>query len=884
VIHALKRVLRRLLSRLRRRRLDSELGEELQSHYLMKRRAGEVTGLSEREASQEARREMGNMTLARERSRDAWSFRFLEDFMHDFRYAIRILRKNPGFSIIAILSLALGIGGNTAIFGFVNALLIRPLAYPDPAALMRITEFFPKAGYDLFRDKCHSMEIALVSPGAEFNLTGQGQAVRIAGSDVSANFFSVLGVQVERGRTFRDGEDRPGRDALAILSHTLWQTQFAGDLNIIGRTITLAGVNRTVVGVMPASFAFPSRRVQFWIPARIDPTAREQYWAGEFVPLIARLRPGANIALARLEVHSVVEGIWKLFPWPMPRNWNSDATVISLQSDLVGDVRARLLILLSAVAAVLLIACANIASLLLSRALSRRKEMALRSAIGAGSSRIMRQLLTEALALGLAGSIAGVLLGAVASSMFNSILPSDLPGTETIGVDFPLVGFAVALGVVTGLAFGVVPALSARRVNLADTLKAGTQRSSGRRWSHLRSVLVTIEVALAVVLVVGAGLLMKSLYALSTVELGFSPQRVLTVKISPEQSLCAEPRNCIASYGRLLERARGVSGTVAVALANTVPLDGELPAMAADVEDHPKTADFPSPMLWTGAITPGYLPLMGIPLIAGREFADGDGREAPRVVLVTASTARHFWPHENAIGKHIKPVWEKQWRTIVGVVADVRQHNLANRSPGTISGAIYMPYAQSVTYQGDNGPSAVMNLLVKTAAKAPWAASEIRRMAIEANPNVPVGEVVPLENIASESIAGFRSTTQVFLLFAAAALALAAIGIYGLISYSVTQRTYEIGVRMAIGATGGSIVGLIVRQSLRVMLFGLLAGLAASFVLTRFLSGFLFDLGPTDPMTFLEVAALLILVDVAASAGPAWRASRVDPIRTLRAE
>jgi predicted permease len=808
----------------------------------------------------------------------------MHTLLQDIRYALRMLIKNPGFSAIAILSLALGIGGNTAIFGFVNALLIRPLPYPEPATLVRITEFFPKAGYDLFLDKCHSMEIALVGPGAEFNLTGQGQAVRITGSDVSANFFSVLGVQVERGRAFRDREDRPGRDAIVILSHTLWQTQFGGDPNVAGRTIAIAGVNRTVVGVMPASFAFPSRRVQFWIPARIDPTAREQYWAGEFVPLIGRLRPGASIAVARAEVRSVVEGLWKLFPWPMPRNWNSDATVISLQSDLVGNVRERLLILLSAVAAVLLIACANIASLLLSRAISRRKEMALRSAIGAGSSRIVRQLLTEGLALGLAGSIAGVLLGAVASSMFNSILPSDLPGAETLGVDLPLVGFAVALGVVTGLASGVVPALSARKVNLADTLKAGSQRSSGRGWSHLRSWLVTVEVALAVVLVVGAGLLMKSLYALSTAQLGFSPQRILTVKISPEQSLCAEPRNCIASYGRLLERARGISGGVAVAIANTVPLDGELPAIAADLEDHPKTADFPSPMLWTGAITPGYLPLMGIPLIAGRKFNDSDGRQAPGVVLITASTAKRFWPHESAIGKHIKPVSEKLWRTIVGVVADVRQHNLANRSPDAISGAIYMPYAQSVTYQGDNGPPAVMNLLVKTAAKAPQAASEIRRVATEANPNVPVGQVVPLEGIVSESIAGVRSTTQVFLLFAAAALALAAIGIYGLISYCVTQRTYEIGVRMAIGATGGSIVGLIVRHNLRVMLLGLLAGLAASFVLTRFLSGFLFGLAPTDPMTFLEVAALLIVVDVAASAGPAWRASRVDPIRTLRAE
>ena len=742
---ALKRAWRRLLFRLRRDQLDAELREELQLHRELKEKSGE--------SADEVRREMGNVTLERERSRDAWSFRFVEDFLHDFGHALRMMRKNPGFSLAAVLSLALGIGGNTAIFSFVNALLIRPLPYPEPDRLVRITSSFPMAGYEILQQSCRSMEIASVSPGAEYNLTGNGPATRLTGSDVSANFFTVLGVGAERGRTFQVGENRPGADTSIILSHSLWQERFGADPGIVGRPVILAGVSRTVVGVMPPSFAFPSRRVQFWIPSRINPGQQEEYWSGEFVPLIARMRSANGIALAQREVHGVVEGLWKRFPWPMPRNWNSDSKVVSLQTDLVGDVRGRLLILLAAVGSVLLIACSNIACLLLSRAISRRKEMALRAAIGAGRSRIVRQLLAEGIALGVTGSLVGLLVGGAAPALLMSILPGDLPGSDAIRLDFTVIVFTLGLGLATGIVFGLAPALSAGRADLADTLKSGTQRNAGVAWSRLRSCLVAAEVAFAVVLVLGAGLLMKSLYGLSTVKTGFNVDRILTVKISPDQSLCADPQRCIASYRRLVEEAHGIAGATEVALANTLPMDGTLPLIAADVENHPRTADHPSPMLWAGAVSAGYLKLMGIPLLEGRSLNDADGPKAPGVLLVSAATAKRFWPNESAIGKHIKAVFDQQWRTIVGVVADVRQFNLDNNpSTSWINGAMYMPYAQSV--QADRHMPAVMNLLVKTAVHTPQIANEIRQVAMQADPNVPVGPVLPLENIVADSIAG----------------------------------------------------------------------------------------------------------------------------------
>ncbi|MBV9763988.1 MAG: ABC transporter permease [Acidobacteriaceae bacterium] len=812
-----------------------------------------------------------------------WTFLSLERLLQDLRYAARIFAKTPAFSAVAIFSIALGIGGNAAMFSLVNALLIRPLPYVEPDRLIRITGTYPRAALPVFQQQSRTMNVAAASTGSEFNLAGQGEPVRVFGSDVSANFFTVLGSPISRGRTFKEGEDSPGRDGVVVLSHSLWKGKFASDSAIIGRVITLNGVNRQVIGITPPDFAFPSAKVQLWVPMRLDPSNFLEYWAGGFVPFFARLRPGATAWEARGEIHSLITRFRRTFPYPMARSWNANASAIPLQQDLVGDIRGRLIILLCSVALVLFIACVNVASLLLSRATVRRKEIALRAALGAGRSRIVGQLLTESVLLALVGGGLGLLLGSAALSIFKSVLPSATPGIARAVVDWHVVAVAAALALCTGLAFGIAPAWSASQIDLTESIKTGSQRSTAGIWAAVRSWLIAGEVALTVILVVSAALLMKSLYRLSESSPGFNPGNVLMVRISPNQFLCKERSACVALYQRILEHARNISGVTEAAVTNTLPLDGEFPTIPVDLEGHPKSVDYPSPMLWFGAITPEYFHILRIPLLAGREFTQADGANSARVLLVTASTARRLWPGEDPIGKHIKaPAGDGQWRTVVGVLGDVRQYSLSKDFPDWVTGALYMPYAQSMREDGQI--PAAMTLLAKTSSHSPLIATEIRSLAQDQAPDVPVGEAKPLEDTISSSISDFRSTIRVFMSFAGIALLLAAIGIYGLVSYWVTQRTYEIGLRLALGATRPRILTMILTQSLRVTLYGIFAGLFSAFLLTRYLGSLLYGVAPTDPMTFGAVAAVLLGVAITATGFPAWKAARIDPVKSLRVE
>lgn len=876
---------RRIAFRWRRPQLERELAEELEFHRALKQEENSRAGLSANAAADLTRRQMGNITAAREESREKWSFLALERLGHDLRHALRMFRRNPAFTALAVVSLALGIGGSAAVFSLVNALLIQPLPYSEPGRLLRITGSYPKAALVMFHQQSRAMDVAAVSPGSEWNLTGEGEAVRLFGSAISVNLLTLLGAPVEQGRSFEPGEDRPGNDAVVILSHALWRNKFGGDPGIVGRMILLNGVSRRVVGVMPPGFSYPSARAQLWVPMRIDPSILfEDYWGGEFTPLIARLRPGANIEQTRSEIASLVPQIRKSFPFPMPRDWNAEATAIPLQQDIVGGVREKLLVLFSSVGIVLLIACANVAGLLLARATVRRKELALRAALGAGRGRIVRQLLTESVLLSLIGGALGILLGTSALSVFRTVLPQDTPGIADVTIDLRVLAFAAALAVSTGIAFGTAPALSAARIDLTESIKTGSQRHSGRGWIGLRSWLIGAEVALTVVLLVAAGLLIKTVYVLSAVNPGFRPEQILTIRITPNQSLCGQRARCLALYDELLRRARAISGVSAVAIANTIPLDGRfaLSAIPVDVEGHPKTADFPAPMFWAGAITPDYLSMLRIPLLAGRAFNAADSAQSPAVLLVTASTAKRYWPREDPIGKHIKAAADREWRTVVGVVADVRQNELTGQSPGFITGAIYMPYPQAAQ-DGGQLPAA-MNLLVKTSADPSRIGGEMRRLAANLSPNVPISEVQTMEAVVSASIAGRRSTMSLFISFAAAALLLAVVGIYGLVSYSVSQRTYEIGLRLAIGATKTNILALILGQSLRIAVLGIATGILTAILLTRFLSSLLYGVAATDPLTFSAVGALLLGIAAVASCVPAWRAAQIHPTKSLRVD
>lgn len=873
---------RRLVFCWRRPQLYRDLLEELEFHRSLKQQECERLGLLAATSTEMTAKQMGNITMAKEETREMWSFLSLERLLQDLRHAMRMFRRTPGFTSIAVLSLALGIGGNAAIFSLVNALLIRPLPYFEPDRLIRIADVYPRAAVLFFQKRARNMDVAAVSSGGDFNLTDQGEAIRIFGSNVSVNFLSVLGASVARGRGFKPGEDTPGRDGVVILSDSLWKMKLSSDPGIIGRVITLSGVHREVIGIMPPGFSFPSAAVQAWIPMRLDASDFLEYWAGEFVPLIARLRPGASMLQAQHETQMLVSEFRKTFPYPIARDWNADSTAVPLQRDLMGDIRGRLIILLSAVGIVLLIACGNVTSLLLSRATTRRKEIALRAALGAGRLRIVRQLLTESVLLALMGAGLGLVLAMSALVIFKSVLPAMTPGLAQASIDWQVTGSVAALAVLTGLAFGIAPALSASQASLTEAIKTGSQRSTSAIWNRLRTWLIAGEIALTVVLVVSAGLMIKSLYSLSEANPGFNPAHILTIRISPNQSACTQRAACIALYDRLVERARGISGVTDAAISNSIPLNGELPTLAVDVEDRPKDAAHPAPMLFFGAVSPDYLRLMHIPLLRGRNLTSSDGNNAARVLLISESTARHLWPGQNPIGKHIKSADEQQWRTVIGVVGNVRQYSLSQGLPSWIPGAVYMPYAQSARQDGQI--PAAMTLLVKTAVDSAHIRNEILNLARDQNPNVPVGPVRSIDEIVSGSISDLRSTIRVFISFAGTAMLLAAVGIYGLMSYWVTQRIYEIGVRLAIGATRSQIVSTVLRQGLGISLWGIAAGVMAALLLTRFLRSLLYGIGVSDPAIFVIVTVLVLAVATAATAFPAWKAARIDPAKALRVD
>jgi putative ABC transport system permease protein len=811
-----------------------------------------------------------------------WTFRKLERLRQDVRHAVRMYGRTPVFTGICILSIALGIGGNAAMFSLVNALLVRPLPYAQPERLVRITGIYPRAAVPFFQERSRAMEVAAVSVGSEMNLTGQGDASRFLGSSASPNFLSVLGASVGMGRSFKPGEESPGRDRVVIISHSLWKGRFGGDLSVLGRVIRLNDVDREIVGIMPAGFSYPSANVELWFPMRLDPSNFLEYWGTEFMPLVARLRPGAVLGEAHSEIRTLTTQFNVTFPYPMPRDFNANSTALPLQQDLVGDVRDRLLILLCSVTAVLFIACANVSSLLLSRATTRRKEMALRAALGAGRSRIVGQLMTESVGLALTGAGLGVLLGLSALSVFKSVLPSSLPGLAQAEIDWQIVAAVTALSLLTGVAAGLAPAMSASQVDITETIKTGSQRSTSGFWTRLRGAIIAGEVALTLVLLISAGLLLKSVYKLSTANPGFDHARILTVRISPNQSSCMQRDACIALYDRLLQQTSSVVGVKEAAVANSVPLDRRVPTIPVDVEGKPKTADNPAPLLWFEAVSPTYLRMMRIPLVAGRYLTTADGSGSERVLVVPASTAKRFWPNESAIGKHIKPTGSDEWRTVVGVVGDVNHLTLSQALPAGVAGAVYMPYSQSVL--ADGTIPAAMTLLAKVESESARAARTIEQLARDQNPNVPVGRVQSLDDVVFASIADIRSTMLVFASFAGAAIVLAAVGLYSLMSYWVSQRTYEIGLRVAVGCTRQGILSMILAQGLKLTLYGVVAGIVGALVLTRFLAGLLYGVGATDVLTFAVVTALVLSVAVIATAFPAWRATQIDPIGALRAE
>jgi predicted permease len=572
-----------------RSKQQEQLDEEINGHLEMAKRDRIDRGELPAQAERAARREFGNAALVEHVTREQWGWVWLEELLQDLRYGLRVLRKNPGFTAVAVLTLALGIGANTAIFSLVSGVLLRPLPYSHPEQLVSVTGTYPKGAFAAIRERAHAMNVAAYMEGYEFNLTGLGEPVRLTGTLVSAEFFSTLGSQAELGRTFLPGEDLAGQNHFVVLSRSLWQQRFASDPAIVGHWINLEGVPRQVVAVMPGDFRFPSPQTQVWIPLNIDPRNEVEYWAGDFMPLIGRLRPGATVDQAAAEIRVLHSQVRTMFPWPMPANWNAGVSVVSLQTGLASDVRTRLLILLAAVALVLLIACANVANLTLARGAVREKEIAIRSSLGAARHRIIRQLLTESVLMAVVGGALGLALASAGLSLLKSTLPADVPRLADVAVDWRVLVFTAALAILTGVVSGVAPALQSSRTELTGTLKSGargTTLASGR----LRGALVVGELALAVLLVCGAGLLIRSLWALSHVDPGFRSENVLTARVTPNESYCDDPGRCFSFYRDLVSQARALAGVDSAALISTLPLGGRVHKRSIKIEDNAGSA------------------------------------------------------------------------------------------------------------------------------------------------------------------------------------------------------------------------------------------------------------------------------------------------------
>lgn len=801
----------------------------------------------------------------------------MNTLFQDIRYGLRMLLKHKGFTAVAIIALGLGIGANTAIFSLVNGVLLRPLAYPNPEQIVYVEGQNRPSGItdsnvsfpdylDWSKLEAFSHLATFYTASATFSAPNS-EPERVPRAGVSSSFFSVLGVQPVIGRAFLAEEDQAKKENVAILSEGLWKRRFGADPKIIGTQVVINSLPRTVVGVMPAGFDFPEG-TQVWWSLPIDP--QEEPRDNRSFSVIGRLKPGVPLQQAQSQVSTINAQLAKAFP---VTNTGWDANLSLLQERLVRSVRPSLLVLLGAVALVLLIACANVANLLLARAASREKEVAIRAALGASRTRIIRQMLTESLLLSIIGGALGLFLSVWLTDLLISLNPPDSPRFGEVNLDYRVLAFTIALSGLTGLVFGLVPAMQASKLDVSGSLKQGGRTGEGNRRTSARSLLLIGEVALSLMLLVGAGLLIKSFLRLQEVKPGFNPQNVLTASISLPGAKYKENPQRAQFYRDLIERLKAVPGVQSAGAGVNLPLgaSGYQIGRAYIPEGRPMTTE-ESRNASFSAITPEYFQALQIPLIAGRGFTDRDTEEAPKVVLINKSMAtQSFGSPEAALGKRMT-IWrdEKFPREIVGVVGDTKPVALDLEA----GAQMYVPHAQDAGW-------GFMALVIRTSGDPASMAPAVRREVLSIDKDQPIYSVRTMEDVVAESMGTRRASTLLFTVFAGAALILAAVGIYGVMAYSVTQRTQEIGIRMALGAQTGDVLRLVVRQGMVLTLIGVGVGMAGSLGLAKIIASLLFDVPATDPATFLGIPLLLLFVALVACYLPARRAARLDPTVAL---
>lgn len=807
---------------------------------------------------------------------------------HDLRFGLRILLKNPGFAFIAVLTMALGIGANTAIFSVVNAVLLHPLPFPESERLVRVYGRFLATSqenmrasvleFSDYREQTQSFEDIAAYDDFSANLTPPaGDPERVQALLATPELFSLMKVAPQAGRIFLPDEAQDGRDDVVIISDELWRRRFGADPGIVGRAVILNGRNNTIIGIMPRGFDFP-QRTDLWKPLWFPADQYDQQRRGNRgLEVVARLKPNVSLSAAQAEMDHLSDQLTSQYP----RNYESRGWkigIVPLLEDYVGSTRQGLLILLGAVTFVMLIACANVANLSLTRAIARRREIAVRMALGAGRWRLTRQLLTESILLALVGGTAGLGLAGLGTDLLLQFAPSDMPRINDVRINGIVLSFTIALSLLTGIVFGLVPALTASNPDLNETLKEGGRIGSGGARRHrMRSVLVVSEIALALVLLVGAGLLLKSFWRLQKVDPGFNPEGVLTMRMMLPYERYEKPTQRGAFYSRILERINATPGVESASATSQVPLTRTITSGTMSGENSVVgPADLPVEAEWRW-ITPDYFKAMGIPLLNGRDFGSFDTESTPLVAIVDETFANRFYPNENALGKRIKRGKldsTRPWMTIVGIARHVQSRRL-EASSGV---QVYFPFYQDPTAFN-------MSLAIRTNAPDPLSISgTVRETILSLDNNQPVYDVFTLNTIVGNSIAQRRFSMLLMGIFAAVALMLAAVGIYGMMSYSVAQRTHEIGVRMALGAQRFDVQKMVMNEGIKLAVAGLAIGLACALGLTRLLGSLLFEISSADPITYVEIAILLVSVSLLASFLPAWRATRVDPMTALRYE
>ena len=901
--------LRKITSRLiqmfswhRRKEDETQFAQELDEHLGMLVEENVRRGMSPAEARRQAHIRLGGSAQLRESHRELRGLPFVETLWQDLHYGLRMLRKSPGFTAVAVLTLALGIGANTAIFSIVDQVLLRPLPFNAPSRLISLHEGIPKMGYPkmgfstpdlaVYLREQKSFESVGSFQDKHVAISGHGEPERITAARVSASLFPMLGAQPILGRTFTPEEDAPGHP-LALLSYSLWQRRFGGDAGIVGQTIQLDRQPYVVIGVMPRSFVFPplglgdaGTPADAWIPMATTSTEMQDWGGSYFTSVVGRLRSGVTLAQARSEADSLVQRIIESYPASIATFVRRGALSIiasPFQDDTVGSVRPLLLVLMGAVALVLLIACANLATLLLSRAATRQREIAVRTALGASRFRLVRQMLTESLLLAFGGGVLGFFLAFWARDLLLALVPATIPLPPQVPLNSGVLAFAIGCSVFAAVLFGLAPAFQSVAGSMQGSLReSGRSATASRSHSRLQGFFITAEFALALVLLMGAGLLIRSFAKMLSTNPGFRPENVLTLNIPLPRTAYAHASQVQDFYQQLLGHASNLPGVENAGVSSDLPLRAY--EMVSITPEGQVNGQNQSPQaICQSWLLGNYFQTMDIPLLQGRWFTPEDNANSQQVAIVSLSAARKFWPGQDPIGKRLRWGVGGPWDTVVGIVADATETSLNE----TLLPHVYRPYSQIAGPFLEQDPFSewhAMNLSLRTKSDPSAMTSAVLAQVHSLDSEIAVANIRTMTQVISTSVAGPKFNTYLFGAFAGLALFLAAIGIYGVLAYAVAQQTHEIGIRMALGAQRGHVLRLILKRGVRLAILGVIIGAFAAVFLTRWMASLLYGVSATDPATFLAVAALLILVALAACYIPARRAMRVDPMVALRYE